>query len=325
MKYMIPEILQWQYMEGTSDTLASARLIIRLEPLSGNDHRGGMEDMAMYAELRSRLARHARRAALIGKETDEIPEAELPDPSLSVLVSTSKALSGRSWSNASSGYRSKSPSSVKPRRKTASFTPIKRLEMCSNFETPRRLTAVTEVTEGGGESSWSKPVTPHSGIATSIFSPCSHNRGVLRESFKRRMLMSPSKVKERARHHAMANLVTALNDVRAVFHRFKTTKRPLKDVLHAMRIHTKSKYTEEAAQLHLQLLLEYAPQFVCLDGDGDGKEILSINKECNLSAIKEMLKEMAEQRPKVEISDAVVEKRLSELDMFQQQQSQDRA
>jgi len=44
------------------------------------------------------------------------------------------------------------------------------------------------------------------------------------------MLMSPSKVKERERNQAMGNLVEAFKDVQAIFRRFKTTKRPLKDV-----------------------------------------------------------------------------------------------
>jgi len=127
------------------------------------------------------------------------------------------------------------------------------------------------------------------------------------------MLMSPSKVKDRERTQALANLVTALTDVRAVFHRFKATKRPLKDVLNAMRSNTKRKYTEEAAQLHLQLLLEYAPQFVKLESGEIGKEIIAIDKECNIQAIKEMLKEIAENRPKIEVADAAVEERMASI------------
>lgn len=313
---MIPEILQWQYMEGNGETLASARLIISLEMQPGCD-RGGMDDTGIYAELRERLSRHARRAALIGKENDEIPEAELPDPSLFELVSTSKALSCRSWSGGSSGYRSKSPSSVKPRRKGQTLTPMKRLEMSPTFATPRRLTTVTEVSrEVIGENTASQLKTPSNPVGPSIFSPCSNNRDALRESFKRRMLMSPGKVRERERSHAMANLVTALNDVRAVFRRFKATKRPLKDVLNAMRTNTKSKYTEEAAQLHLQLLLEYAPQFVKLECGDVGKEIIAIDRECNIQAIKEMLKEIAENRPTIDVPDAAVEKHMAALDML---------
>ena len=164
-----------------------------------------------------------------------------------------------------------------------------------------------------GETTASLFKTPETRITDSIFSPCSNNREVIRECFKRRMLMSPSKVKERERSQALANIVTVLNDVRAVFHRFKTTSRPLKDVLYAMRTNTKSKYTEEAAQLHLHLLLENAPQFVKLTGE-IGHEIVSIDKECNVPAIKEMLREIVESRPRIDVTEEAVERRLSQLD-----------
>lgn len=127
--------------------------------------------------------------------------------------------------------------------------------------------------------------------------------------------MSPRRVRERERGHAMSRLPTALGDVRAVFHRFKTTKRPLSDVVSAMCANTKSAYTDDQALLHLHLLLEHAPQFLKLEGDL-GKEVLSIDKGCNVQAIKEMLKEIADSRPKVEVTDAAVEERLSVLDTF---------
>jgi len=128
--------------------------------------------------------------------------------------------------------------------------------------------------------------------------------------------MSPSEVKARAKSQAMTNLVQTLNDVRGIFHRFRTTKRPLKDVLQALAANTRSRYTEESAKLHLHLLLEHAPQYVKLEAGASGKDVVSVDNECNLKEIKEMLKEVAETRPRVEVSEAEVDKHLKILEEF---------
>lgn len=310
---MIPEILQWEYMEAAENTPASKRLVIRLETRTSNNKE--MEDSKIYADFRERLVSHARRAALIGKESDDIPEAEIPDPALCTLVSDSKALSGRSWSNSSSGFKSRSPASVKSRHKGVSLTPAKRAGMSPPvFLTPRRLTTVTERSgEVVGETSLNSIKTPCKSVRDSIFSPCSTNRDALRETFKRRLLMSPRKVKERERSQAIAHLITTLNDVRAVFQQFKTTLRPVDEVLEAMSQLAKSNYTLESAKLHLQMLLEYAPQYVKLQTGDNSKDVLVIDKSCNLPAIREMLKEAAKNRPKVDVDDSEVEKHIERV------------
>jgi len=151
-----------------------------------------INDQAMYDELKDCLFRHARRAAIIGKENEDLPEADLPDPSVAVLVSSSKALSGRNWSGSFSGYVSKSPSSSKSSRKAKScklskfsllcfivcvlVTPSKRSVLSPPLVTPRRLTTVTERTvESIGETNSNPQMTPRR-PNSSIFSPCSDNK-----------------------------------------------------------------------------------------------------------------------------------------------------
>eukprot|EP00210_Caulerpa_lentillifera_P009133 g8707.t1 len=315
MKFMIPEIIQWQYLEANDETPTSSRLVISLVN-PNNKRESHLDDLELYNELRDCLARHARRAAAIRAENDDLPEADLPDPSTAVLVSSSRSLSSRNWSNSLSGYVSKSPSKSTSSRKTKSLTPSKRSVLSPSLVTPRRLTTVTEKTvESTGEASSNPQTTPTRRPQSSIFSPCSDNRDVYRESFKRRMLMSPSKVKERERNHAMANLVEAFRDVNSIFHRFKTLKRPLKDVVKAMRTNTKTKYSEERAHVHLQLLLEHAPQFIKLEaGTTKDKDILSIDKQCDMTEIKSMLKEISENRPKIEVDEAALDAKMKILD-----------
>jgi len=82
-----------------------------------------------------------------------------------------------------------------------------------------------------------------------------------------------------------------------------------------MRTNTKSKYPEDSAHLHLQLLLEYAPQSIKLQpGATKEKDILSIDKECNMNEIKMMLKEVSEKRPKIEVDESALEEKLKVLD-----------